>query len=197
MSFIETLQTQSKEEAQAELFSALNDKAMVTLSDMQEEGYDNLSKLAPFRGVGGARHREDDEGYHSDSIGYRFNQKQEKSADSKGTSSSGSHAVHINGKKWKSFDTLSHATNVARKISGATVVKEALDEGVRKVDEYSAGRHKATTHKDSDTGEYQVKFHTDGKHLSDADYFTDDKTDASGTAKSQVDYLNKKDTKAK
>ena len=35
-----------------------------------------------------------------------------------------SHAVHINGKKWKSFATRSHAQNVANKIKGATVHKE-------------------------------------------------------------------------
>ena len=33
------------------------------------------------------------------------------------------HDVHINGKKWKTFGTKSHATNVARKIQGATVHK--------------------------------------------------------------------------
>ena len=35
-----------------------------------------------------------------------------------------SHAVHINGKKWKSFATRSHASNVAKKIKGATIHKE-------------------------------------------------------------------------
>ncbi len=34
------------------------------------------------------------------------------------------HAVHINGKKWKTFGSQSHATNVARKIKGATVHRE-------------------------------------------------------------------------
>ena len=34
------------------------------------------------------------------------------------------HAVHIDGKKWKTFGSQSHATNVARKIPGATVHKE-------------------------------------------------------------------------
>ena len=38
------------------------------------------------------------------------------------------HAVHINGKKWKTFQTKSHATNVANKIKGATVVKESVEE---------------------------------------------------------------------
>lgn len=34
------------------------------------------------------------------------------------------HAVHIDGKKWKTFGSQSHASNVARKIPGATVHKE-------------------------------------------------------------------------
>jgi hypothetical protein len=38
------------------------------------------------------------------------------------------HDVHINGKKWKSFGSHSHASNVAKKIKGATVHK-SLDEG--------------------------------------------------------------------
>lgn len=33
----------------------------------------------------------------------------------------GEHLVHINGKPWKSFGTKAHATNVAKKIKGATV----------------------------------------------------------------------------
>lgn len=37
------------------------------------------------------------------------------------------HAVHINGKKWKTFGSQSHATNVARKIKGATVHREEYD----------------------------------------------------------------------
>lgn len=42
------------------------------------------------------------------------------------------HSVHINGKKWKTFGSHSHATNVARKIKGATVHREEveLDEAV-------------------------------------------------------------------
>ena len=37
------------------------------------------------------------------------------------------HSVHINGKKWKTFGSHSHATNVARKIKGATVHRESVD----------------------------------------------------------------------
>ena len=37
------------------------------------------------------------------------------------------HSVHINGKKWKTFGSHSHASNVARKIKGATVHRESND----------------------------------------------------------------------
>ena len=37
------------------------------------------------------------------------------------------HAVHINGKKWKTFGSQSHATNVAKKIKGATVHREEVE----------------------------------------------------------------------
>lgn len=36
------------------------------------------------------------------------------------------HAVHINGKKWKTFGSQRHAQNVANKIKGATVHKEEV-----------------------------------------------------------------------
>ena len=58
----------------------------------------------------GSRHREDDE-YHV---------PDKKPADHP-------HAVHINGKKWKSFGSQSHAQNVANKIRGATVHKEEME----------------------------------------------------------------------
>lgn len=35
------------------------------------------------------------------------------------------HSVHIGGKKWKTFGSHAHASNVAKKIKGATVVKES------------------------------------------------------------------------
>lgn len=57
-------------------------------------------------------HREDDEGWDRE--------PKHKQADVP-------HAVHINGKKWKSFGSQSHATNVAKKIKGATVHKEEVE----------------------------------------------------------------------
>lgn len=45
----------------------------------------------------------------------------------KSTSSDEPHSVHIGGKKWKTFSSHSHASNVAKKIKGATVVKESTN----------------------------------------------------------------------
>lgn len=68
-------------------------------------------------------------------------------------------------------------------------------EALKKVSggEYTSanGRHKAVVHKDSEWGEYRVQFHKDGKHQAKADFHTDDKDDAHGTAKHHVE--NQKD----
>jgi hypothetical protein len=63
---------------------------------------------AAYRADGGAN----DEGWDRE--------PQHKSADHP-------HAVHINGKKWKTFGSQSHASNVAKKIKGATVHKEHVE----------------------------------------------------------------------
>ena len=68
----------------------------------------------------------------------------------------------------------------------ANFLEKFITESVKKVGSYETGNKKATVHKDSDVGEYHVKFHTDGKHHVDADYHTDDKEDAHGTAKHWV-----------
>lgn len=52
------------------------------------------------------------------------------------------HSVHINGKKWKTFGSASHATNVARKIKGATVHREEVQ-----LDELSSDTLKSYVHK--------------------------------------------------
>lgn len=83
-----------------------------------EEGYGNnkdyshgfASPHAPNLSARG--HREDDEGWDRE--------PKHKQADVP-------HAVHINGKKWKSFGSQSHASNVAKKIKGATIHKEEVD----------------------------------------------------------------------
>jgi len=64
------------------------------------------------------REREDDEYHVPDPVDRR----------SKPMVKDEPHAVHINGKKWKSFGSQSHATNVAKKIKGATVHKEEKEQ---------------------------------------------------------------------
>jgi hypothetical protein len=65
--------------------------------------------------------REDDEYVNGDKDEVRsYNQYMAKHADVP-------HDVHINGKKWKSFGSHSHASNVAKKIKGATVHKSITE----------------------------------------------------------------------
>lgn len=69
---------------------------------------------------------------------------------------------------------------------------ENVEEGLRKVGQYKPkeGAHHATIHMDPEYGEYKVKFYKDGKHLSKADYHTDDKDDAMKTASRQTNKMN-------
>lgn len=80
--------------------------------------------------LGGPRHREDDEYHVPDPVAKDV-----------------PHAVHINGKKWKSFSSQSHAQNVAKKIAGATVHKEEVE--VQEVNDYFKRRQRE---KDVDAG---------------------------------------------
>jgi len=84
-------------------------------SELNEAGYGRNRGYAhgfasPHAPSLGSRHREDDE-YHV---------PDPKPKDEP-------HAVHINGKKWKSYGSQSHAQNVANKIKGATVHKEEVE----------------------------------------------------------------------
>jgi len=102
-----------------------DDKNMKEEVQIDEAGYGRnkgyahgfASPHAPS--LGGRREREDDEGWD----------REPKQADHP-------HAVHINGKKWKSFGSQSHAQNVAKKIKDATVHKEetmTIDEQINEV----------------------------------------------------------------
>lgn len=70
--------------------------------------------------------------------------------------------------------------------------RRALSEGLRKIGELhtDSGDHHATIHKDHEYGEYRVKFHSHGVHNPDADYHTDDKDDAHGTAEAGLKHLD-------
>lgn len=66
--------------------------------------------------------------------------------------------------------------------------KVGLNESMRIVSKHGEGeKHTAKVYKDTDWGEYRVKFFKDGKHVGeDADYHTDDLDDAKDTAESQL-----------
>ncbi len=70
-------------------------------------------------------------------------------------------------------------------------VAETVEEGMKLIATHHSedGKDHAKVYKDSEWGEYRVKFHKNGKHLVNADYHTDDKEDAHGTAKYQVKNL--------
>lgn len=53
---------------------------------------------------------------------------------------------------------------------------------MRKITELSHGNFTAKIYRDSEYNEYRVKFFHAGSHLPDGDYFTDDESDARGTA---------------
>jgi predicted RNA binding protein YcfA (HicA-like mRNA interferase family) len=53
------------------------------------------------------------------------------------------HSVHVNGRHWKTFDTKSHAENVAKKVKGATVHKYDAERLQRNYGAQSAARNAA------------------------------------------------------
>lgn len=66
---------------------------------------------------------------------------------------------------------------------------ESLDEALRIVSKHSGedGIHTANVYRDSDWGEFRVKFYKGGKHVGeDGDYHTDDLGDAKSTADAQL-----------
>lgn len=61
--------------------------------------------------------------------------------------------------------------------------KKHVHESRKLLNTEATGKRTAKIYKDSETQEYVVKFYIDGVYQKDADYFTDDKQDALGTAK--------------
>lgn len=60
----------------------------------------------------------------------------------------------------------------------------------RKIMEKTQGNRTTKIHWDSDWKEYRVSLYIDGKHIKEARYFTDDKTDAIGSAKLMLNHKN-------
>ena len=61
---------------------------------------------------------------------------------------------------------------------------------LRLIQTHENGNKQAKVYKDTELGEYRVKLYKDGKHLADADYHTDDVSDAHGTAKLHIKETN-------
>jgi hypothetical protein len=60
---------------------------------------------------------------------------------------------------------------------------------------YDKGNHQARVYKDTDFGEHRVKFYHKGDHLKNADYHTDDASDAHATAQAQLKTMAHPDAK--
>lgn len=181
MNFIETFTT-SREAAEKAVFDALDRRAINLLSNLQKEDVQ-----IDEAGVDGQYHEKNPkiDLFHNGAYVASTN-----------WSKTVKHAVDtIKTKKPELTGDWSGKKATNESVDESLIDEEfvVLEEGVRKLTEFSQGRHRATVHKDSDLDEYQVKFHTDGKHLPDADYFSDDKADAEGTAKAQIIHLHNKD----
>ena len=64
---------------------------------------------------------------------------------------------------------------------------------MRLITKVTKGIYSAAVRYNSELKEYRVKFYINGVHQVDADYFTDSKNDAIGTAEHQVNLLKEKD----
>jgi hypothetical protein len=167
-----------KELGKQTLFEKLNSLAMDALSSMKNEGTQVDEAVT----------------VHVKSYGSKPDKKDTDHVKSGVELHNGTYDGHSDKGSYFKFKTedaakkfKSHVDKSPNKTTYADVLDEStqVDES-RKIDQFENGIHKATVHKDSDTGEYQVKFHTNGKHLKDVDYFTDEKDDAIGTAKHQI-----------
>lgn len=191
MNFVEVFAS-SREDAKKEVFDVLNKKAMDVLSNMQEDGVQVDEEMQLDEGGVNGQYHEDNPkiDLHNKHNGmYIASTKWSKTV---------KHAVDTYEKKYPEMKGsvrgyLSEDINVSEGNDATFVGEEfvVVEEGLRRVDKFEDGRHKATIHKDSDLGEYKVMFHTDGKHLPEADYFTDDLDDARGTAKTHLKGLGK------
>jgi len=67
---------------------------------------------------------------------------------------------------------------------------EIQQEATTLVKTQTSGKKTAKVYKDTETGEFIVKFYVDGKYQKDADYHTDSKQDAMDTAKTETKKAN-------
>jgi ribosomal protein S27AE len=94
----------------------------------------------------------------------------------------------------------SHPAPPAHKANSVPVkpVKEGYGDtksSLKIVRIYDKGNHQARVYKDTDFGEHRVKFYHKGDHLKNADYHTDDASDAHATAQAQLKTMAHPDAK--
>jgi len=61
---------------------------------------------------------------------------------------------------------------------------------LRKIAAIKHGANEARVFRESSDGEFIVKFYRAGKHYEPADYFTDDRGDAEGTARNELERMH-------
>jgi hypothetical protein len=103
--------------------------------------------------------------------------------------------VNNDNKVDKADSYLSNRRKVVAKYLDKTPVVKEEKSSLRLSKTMKLGPHDAKVYRNTETGEHQVKFYTDGKHHSKADYYTDDKQDAHGTATVGLKDLAKEHTK--
>lgn len=179
--FIKNLAVGDNIKAQDEINSVLSQMALDAVSSLKQEVAQNY-----FSGV-----QEESE------------QLEEKSGYSAKSAAAGKDI----GKKGKNFAKIAKkaaeeygSEESGKKVAGAILKKlrkedvETLDEAKRIIHKYEPENavHTAKVYRDPENDEYQVHFYKHGKHMGEGPvHYTDDKDDAVGTAKLQVDKLNK------
>jgi len=103
--------------------------------------------------------------------------------------------VNNDGKVDKADSYLLNRRKVVAKYLDKTPVVKEEKSSLRLSKTMKLGPHEAKVYRNTETGEHQVKFYTDNKHHSKADYYTDDKEDAHGTATVGLKDLAKEHTK--
>jgi hypothetical protein len=109
--------------------TAKSQKEAIEIDEEQKENHNMVVEARRIRGTGtsmwsqsaamAAIRRQKE--YKDSQLAARTAADSGENPDHPANKSGGSHDVHINGRKWKTFSTKSHADNVAKKIKGATV----------------------------------------------------------------------------
>ena len=175
---LDVVKMMGKSTATPSLSSALAAKAASMRASMKKEDIENVTEISSDLAKKYIRKAADDIGDESFRRGVSNLDKNKLDRSYKKTSN---RKLGI----MKAVDKLTKANS----WNVATTRKEEVEhveEGMKLIHTHTSesGKKVAKVYKDSEWGEYRVKHYTDGKHHVKADYHTDDKEDAHGTAKS-------------